>query len=140
MEGDSMMSSYDKLTDVQKNFINALSDLLAEFNAHESEPISTEITTPAATSTSDEEITEPKSDQVHDSVSDDLILGKQGKSYIFNYDAIKKLVDSGTSKKKIAELAGVNVITMTKYLDESGLCKVVSRSRESDESVDTKKN
>lgn len=50
-----------------------------------------------------------------------LVLGKEGKSYIFNHDAIAKLVGDGIGNKQIAEMAGVNVITMTKYLNESGL-------------------
>jgi hypothetical protein len=51
-----------------------------------------------------------------------IIMGKQGRSYIFNKDKVEELfIGKGINQAKLAEMANVSVITMSKYLKESGL-------------------
>ena len=57
-----------------------------------------------------------------DSATDQIVLGKCGKKYIFNHSRIEDLyLNQNMSQAQLAGLAGVNVITMRKYLAESGL-------------------
>ena len=57
-----------------------------------------------------------------DPMTDQLVLGKMGKKYVFNYAKIEDLfLNQNKNQSQLASMAGVNVITMRKYLDESGL-------------------
>ena len=51
-----------------------------------------------------------------------IIMGKQGRSYVFNKDKVEELfIGKGINQANLAEMANVSVITMSKYLKESGL-------------------
>lgn len=59
-----------------------------------------------------------------DPATDQIVLGKCGKKYIFNHSRIEDLyLNQNMSQAQLAGLAGVNVITMRKYLSESGLAE-----------------
>lgn len=75
-------------------------------------------------------------DEVRDEVmiqdSHGIILGKKGKSYIFSEDRVRELIENDKcSIAHLAELAGVNVITMRKYANSLGL--VATRKKKSGE-------
>lgn len=61
-------------------------------------------------------------DSVSDSATDQIVLGKRGKKYIFNHARIEDLyLNQNMNQTQLAGLAGVNILTMKKYLSESGL-------------------
>ena len=64
----------------------------------------------------------PPTELMSDPMTDQLVLGKMGKKYVFNYAKIEDLfLNQNKNQSQLASMAGVNVITMRKYLDESGL-------------------
>ena len=68
-----------------------------------------------------------------DPATNQIVLGKCGKKYIFNHSRIEELyLNQNMSQAQLAELAGVNVITMRKYLSESGLAEKKTGVRSSE--------
>lgn len=70
--------------------------------------------------------------------SNDLVLGKNGRSYIFNRKAIKKLLDDGVSRKEIANQAGVNIMTMSRFINSMNLSGNQSSDNQSNDNIDIK--
>lgn len=61
-------------------------------------------------------------DNNYNSNSDELILGKSGRKYIFNYHKLEELyIIQDKNQSEIAMLAGVSLATVRNYLIESGL-------------------
>ena len=64
----------------------------------------------------------PSTELMSDPMTDQLVLGKMGKKYIFNHAKVEDLfINQNKNQSQLASMAGVNVLTMRKYLDESGL-------------------
>ena len=61
-------------------------------------------------------------DEVRIQESHGIILGKKGKSYVFDEARVRKLIEEDElTVSYVAELAGINVITMRKYVQSLGI-------------------